>query len=151
MPEWLSKQRSIIDCLIEIWNTPGLLLKLNSEESLPLYFVHEPKLILECFLNYFNCNREEIDLLFYMPSIFAIKTTVDYNFLKDFYLNEISEKSSPLEKKNIFIKFLQFFKDPTFTNDHKVQVFQVLITPMISAAFNKNEYKEILCDPQVYI
>ncbi len=115
---------------------------------MPLQHIREPKLLIKCFLNYCKHHREEVDLLFYMLSIFTVRSTIDYHFLKDFYQHEVAEKYSQQERKAIFMRFLQFFRDTSFSQDQKVQALQILIIPMLTASFNKNEYKDIL-DQQV--
>lgn len=148
MPYWLgeSRNRCIIDTLVDYWNSPERMNKLNNpDENSPLYYSRESKILIKCFLNYCMNNRNEVDLLFYILSIFNVKTTIDYNtFLKDFYLNEIAEKYTSQEKQNIFLRFLQFFRDPNFTQEHKVRALRILIIPLLSSSFSKYEGPQIL-------
>jgi transformation/transcription domain-associated protein len=143
LPEWLSQNRPILDCLIDIWKSPARAQRLNNDDTLPLHFLRESKLLIKCFLNYCRNNKQEVDVLFYMLSIFTVRTTLDYSFLKDFYSHEVSESYSPQEKKAILVRFLQFFKEPTFIQEHKVQALQILIIPMLNAAFTKAEWETI--------
>jgi len=99
LPEWLSQNRPVLDCLIQIWQTAGRLSRVVDDESLPLYHVREPKLLIKCFLNYCKNHREEVDLLFYMLSIFTIRTTIDYTFLKDYYQQEVAENYSQAKRR----------------------------------------------------
>eukprot|EP01114_Cavostelium_apophysatum_P014185 TRINITY_DN3613_c0_g1_i5.p1 TRINITY_DN3613_c0_g1~~TRINITY_DN3613_c0_g1_i5.p1 ORF type:complete len:3612 (+),score=1106.25 TRINITY_DN3613_c0_g1_i5:200-11035(+) len=149
-PNWLQTpaNRPIIDALIEIWSSPGRISRLSNDDSLPLQYLTESKLLIICFLNYCSHHREKVDILFWMLSIFTTRTTIDYTFLKDFYSHDVAEKYTQEEKKAILVHFLTFFKDSTYTQDHKVQVLQVLITPMLTASFAQGEYKDCI-DPKI--
>jgi transformation/transcription domain-associated protein len=64
---------------------------LRNEETQPLSNLRESKLMVKCFLNYCKHHGDEVDVLFQMLSIFTIRTTIDYSFLKDYYLHTIAE------------------------------------------------------------
>ena len=46
-----------------------------------------------------------------MLTIFTVRTTVDYTFLRDFYHKTIAETYTPAEKKAILNRFLSFHKE----------------------------------------
>lgn len=124
--------------------------RLQSDQVLPQHYLRESKIIIKCFLNYCRAHKEEIDVLFQMLSIFTVRTTVDFSFLRDFYTHEVAEGYTPEQKKTILSRFLQFFKDSSIAQDHKVQAFQILITPLLTSAFQKKEGALIL-DPAVCV
>jgi len=53
--------------------------------------------MVKCFLDYCKHHEDEVDILFQMLSIFTIRTTIDYSFLKDFYLHTVAEVQSLLK------------------------------------------------------
>lgn len=148
MPDWLSQDqnRGILDCLVQIWRSPDRVNRLINDENVPLHQLKESKLIVKCFLNY--CihakDKEEINILFYMLSVFTLRTTIDFTFLKDFYATEVAQKYSPHEKKMVVLRFLQFFREKQFLHDHKVQALRILIIPMLSASFANCDYVDII-------
>jgi len=131
----------------------------REEEGVSLQQLRECKLVVKCFLNYCRQHPEEVDVLFRMVSIFALRTTIDYSFLKDFYQIEVAEVPNSnislhsitlnisfvqqgytlAQKKVILSRFVGFFIDPTEKQEHKVKVLQILIIPMLTASFLKKE------------
>lgn len=51
----------------------------------------EPRLLLECLLNYFNHHPNEIELLFHMLRCFTSRYIPQFHFFKEFLENEIAE------------------------------------------------------------
>jgi transformation/transcription domain-associated protein len=146
IPPWLSQNRLVMECLIDIWQSPARIARLASmtDETISLHYLNESKHLVKCFLNYCSYHREEVDVLFFMLSIFTTRTTIDFTFLRDFYSQVVAEEYSQEEKKAILHKFLHFFKEPSFTQEHKVQALQVLVIPMLKASFLQNEFKEAI-------
>ena len=56
-PQWLRENRSVLDCLIKIWNSPERKQRLAHEEQLTVPELRETKLLLTCFLS-FCCAHE---------------------------------------------------------------------------------------------
>lgn len=52
--------------------------------------VKESKRLVKCFLNYLRHDKAEVNVLFEMLSIFLVRTRIDYTFLKEFYMVEVS-------------------------------------------------------------
>lgn len=52
--------------------------------------VKESKRLVKCFLNYLRHDKAEVNVLFEMLSIFLVQTRIDYTFLKEFYMVEVS-------------------------------------------------------------
>lgn len=50
----------------------------------------ESKRLVMCFLNYLRHDKAEVNVLFEMLSIFLVQTRIDYTFLKEFYMVEVS-------------------------------------------------------------
>lgn len=50
----------------------------------------ESKRLVKCFLNYLRHDKAEVNVLFEMLSIFLVRTRIDYTFLKEFYMVEVS-------------------------------------------------------------
>ena len=143
IPEWLSQNQSVLDCLVEIWKSSARASRLTNDDNLPLHYLRESKLLIKCFLNYCRFNKQEVDVLFHMLSIFTVRSTIDYTFLREFYTIEVADSYSPQEKKSILLRFLQVFKEPTLNQEHKVQALQILVIPMLTASFAKSETETV--------
>lgn len=79
--------------------------------------VKESKWLIKCFLNYLRHDRTECNLLFDMLSIFLFPTSINFGFLKDFYIVEVCAQFI----YNIYFVFLSFpfptICSPIFTGD----------------------------------
>lgn len=53
--------------------------------------VKESKWLVKCFLNYLRHDKNEVNVLFDILSIFLFHTRIDYTFLKEFYIIEVCE------------------------------------------------------------
>ena len=56
-------------------------------------YVHwqEPRLLLECLLNYFRNHPNELELLFHMLRCFMARFIPQFQFFKDFLDNVVAE------------------------------------------------------------
>lgn len=79
-----------------------------------------------------------------MLTIFTVRTTIDYTFLKDYYHKTIAETYTPAEKKGILSRFLVFHKEAGVSVEHKVQALQVLILPLLNSIFQRGENKDVI-------
>eukprot|EP00026_Physarum_polycephalum_P000015 Phypoly_transcript_00015.p1 GENE.Phypoly_transcript_00015~~Phypoly_transcript_00015.p1 ORF type:complete len:3639 (+),score=586.09 Phypoly_transcript_00015:159-11075(+) len=149
IPDWLGQNPTVLEYLMEIWKSPARVQRLQTDQVLPQHYLRESKIIIKCFLNYCRAHKDEIDVLFQMLSIFIVRTTMDFSFLRDFYTQEIAEGYTPEQKKAILSRFLQFFRDKEVSQDHKVQAFQILITPLLTSVFQKKEESQILDPPMI--
>lgn len=52
--------------------------------------VKESKWLVKCFLNYLRHEKSELNILFDVLSIFLFHSRIDYTFLKEFYIIEVS-------------------------------------------------------------
>jgi hypothetical protein len=50
----------------------------------------ESKRLIKCFLNYLRHDRTEVGALFDMLSIFLYRSRIDYSFLREFYVIEVT-------------------------------------------------------------
>ena len=50
----------------------------------------ESKRLIKCFLNYLRHDRTEVGALFDMLSIFLYRSRIDYSFVKEFYVIEVT-------------------------------------------------------------
>ncbi|EGC36462.1 hypothetical protein DICPUDRAFT_151088 [Dictyostelium purpureum] len=136
LPNWLPENRKVLDILIEYWRILSHLLQNTANPAdITNQTLKETKILVKCFIQYCRAHKEETDLYFYMLSVLSVKSYMDFNFLRDFYQNELIVQSSIEQKKKIITTFLIFFKDHTIPSDNKVQAIQNLINPILTAYF----------------
>lgn len=51
--------------------------------------VKESKWLVKCFLNYLRHDKNEVNVLFDILTIFLFHSRIDYTFLKEFYIIEV--------------------------------------------------------------
>ena len=93
-----------------MWRSSDRQARLSQEEHLPIEQLKESKLIVKCFLQYCAEDKQEINVLFDMLTIFSVRTLADFTFLKEFYKQVASQYSSS-RKRDILNRFLEIFKD----------------------------------------
>ncbi|KAL6959953.1 non-specific serine,threonine protein kinase [Sarracenia purpurea var. burkii] len=144
MPEWLQSNRIVFDTLVLLWKSSARMARLQKEQELNLIQVKESKWLVKCFLNYLRHDKTEVNVLFDILSIFLFRTRIDFTFLKEFYIIEVSEGYAPNMKKTLLLHFLNLFQSKQLGHDHLVVVMQMLILPMLAHAFQTGQSWEVV-------
>ncbi|CAN4078750.1 unnamed protein product [Withania somnifera] len=147
MPNWLQNNRVIFDTLVLMWKSPARISRLQNEQELNLVQVKESKWLVKCFLNYLRHDKNEIDVLFDILSIFLFRTRIDFTFLKEFYIIEVAEGYPPNMKKTLLLHFLNLFQSRQLGHDHLVVVMQMLVLPMLAHAFQNGQTWDVVDSP----
>ncbi|GMI76972.1 hypothetical protein like AT2G17930 [Hibiscus trionum] len=148
IPGWLQSSRPVFDTLVLLWKSPARISRLQNEQELNLVQVKESKWLVKCFLNYLRHDKNEINVLFDILSIFLFHSRIDYTFLKEFYVIEVAECYPPNMKKALLLHFLNLFQSKQLGHDHLVVVMQMLILPMLAHAFQNGQSWEVV-DPGI--
>jgi len=146
MPDWLSHNPDVLHTLMAVWESPERKERFAHEETMALEQISESKLLIKCFLIYCRhhaaegtLGKHQVGLLFTMLSIFSEHTLINYTFLKDFYLNEVSKSYPPAHKIACIRHFLFFFQQQSTPQEDKVQALQLILLPMLTSSFEKEE------------
>ncbi|KAL1520613.1 hypothetical protein AB1Y20_022187 [Prymnesium parvum] len=146
MPDWLSHNPDVLHTLMAVWEFPERKERFAHEETMALEQISESKLLIKCFLIYCRhhaaegtLGKHQVGLLFTMLSIFSEHTLINYTFLKDFYLNEVSKSYPPAHKIACIRHFLFFFQQQSTPQEDKVQALQLILLPMLTSSFEKEE------------
>ncbi|KAG2376186.1 uncharacterized protein HKW66_Vig0156600 [Vigna angularis] len=148
IPGWLQSNRSVFDTLVLVWKSPARISRLQKEQELNLVQVKESKWLVKCFLNYLRHDKNEVNVLFDILTIFLFHSRIDYTFLKEFYIIEVAEGYPPGMKKALLLHFLSLFQSKQLGHDHLVTVMQMLILPMLAHAFQNGQSWEVV-DPGI--
>ncbi|KAH7432383.1 hypothetical protein KP509_07G020000 [Ceratopteris richardii] len=143
LPDWLVNNRPVFDALVHVWQSPARQARLRNEQNLPLGQVKETKHLVKCFLNYLRHENDEVGVLFDLLSVFLVRTRIDYTFLKEFYIIEVSECYSAQKKKAVLVHFLHLFQNKGLSQEHLVVAMQMLILPMLVHAFKNHNFDVI--------
>ncbi|XP_057469291.1 transcription-associated protein 1-like [Actinidia eriantha] len=144
IPGWLQSNHIVFDTLVLLWKSPARMSRLQNEQELNIMQVKESKWLVKCFLNYLRHVKTEVNVLFDILSIFLFRTRIDFTFLKEFYIIEVSEGYAPNMKKTLLLHFLNLFQSNQLGHDHLVVVMQMLILPMLAHAFQTGQSWEVV-------
>lgn len=131
-PEWLSKNRDVVNRLLEHWKAPSRIERLSREEKVPLERVQESQIMSEIFIRYSRQSPEETEVLFALLLVFSVRTLCDFTFVKDFFLNIVAKSYSASTRRAIMSHFLTFFADQGVPQERKVHALQLIVIPMLS-------------------
>ncbi|KAH9611581.1 hypothetical protein KSS87_004438 [Heliosperma pusillum] len=148
MPCWLQNNRNMFDTLVVVWKSPARISRLHKEQELNLVQVKESKWLVKCFLNYLRHDKNEVNVLFDILSIFLYHTRIDFTFLKEFYIIEVAEGYPPNLKKTLLVHFLDIFQSKLLSHDHLVVIMQMLVLPTLAHAFQNGQSWEVV-DPSI--
>ncbi|KAK8653078.1 hypothetical protein V6N13_127093 [Hibiscus sabdariffa] len=148
IPGWLQSNRLVFDTLVLVWKSPARISRLQNEQELNLVQVKESKWLVKCFLNYLRHDKNEVNVLFDILSIFLFHSRIDYTFLKEFYIIEVSEGYQPNMKRALLSHFLNLFQSKQLGHDHLVVVMQMLILPMLAHSFQNGQSWDVV-DPSI--
>ncbi|XP_048601036.1 transformation/transcription domain-associated protein [Brassica napus] len=148
IPSWLQSNRTVFDALALLWKSHGRTARLQNEQELNLVQVKESKWLVKCFLNYLRYEKSEMKILFDVLSIFLLRSRIDYDFLREFYIIEVAEEYPSNLKRALVLHFLNLFHSKKLGNDHLVQAMQMLILPMLTYAFQNGQTWEVI-DPNI--
>ncbi|XVF59767.1 hypothetical protein PTKIN_Ptkin07bG0302500 [Pterospermum kingtungense] len=144
IPGWLQSNRLVFNTLVLVWKSPMRISRLQNEQELNLVQVKESKWLVKCFLNYLRHDKNEVNVLFDILSIFLFHSRIDYTFLKEFYIIEVAEGYPPNMKRALLLHFLNLFQSKQLGHDHMVVVMQMLILPMLAHSFQNGQSWEVV-------
>ncbi|ORX76848.1 FAT-domain-containing protein [Anaeromyces robustus] len=147
--DWLVQNNSIIEKVLEVWESPYITSNINKEEVLSYSRLQENIYILEILINY--CVNKSLDnsdyyikIIFSMIRAFCYSSIIDYDLLKQFLWEDVALKYTDQQKKIILNKFLDLFSDSNTSQIMKIQTFKYLINPMLYVSFTKCDNSNII-------
>lgn len=99
--------------------------------------------ILKIFVQYCKNNRKEIKIIFDILPIFTLRHSTDFSFLHKFYRYYIPENYTADEKRDIFLHFLEYIKNPNIPIETKANASYILIYPMMLKCFKNNKARDM--------
>lgn len=145
-PDWLAKQKPVLDCLLAIWRSQGRVERMKKEETHGVIALRESQYLMEIFIAYLRTVPSEVDLIFELVTIFAQESVIDCFFLKKFFLDEVALKYTSAQKRAILDKSLNRFGDVLLSPTVKMMTLRHVVNPMllVSVTSGPSEYIELL-------
>lgn len=147
-PDWLSKQRAIMDELLKSWNSEERERNMEDNSKLALSATMETKHLAKCFLSIVKNDRSQVHILFQMMQVLCKRSSVGFTFISEFIKNEVVDAYTPTERKAVLKQFLvefngQMEKSPDDRDpDHLTCALKVMVNPMLKKSLVEGDASE---------
>ena len=121
----------IIKSLLEVWDSKQRINRLLREETLPIHYVDETRLLVLCLLTYSKQHREDVQVIWKLLSAFRIRSLVDLTFLADYLDVDLNATYSIAEKRRLLREILKYVDSATTSASSKSRAVKHVIRPMI--------------------
>ena len=142
-PEWLKSQPAILKVLEERWNSASIIERRRNEEKLNVYQLKESKWLAKALISHCkNSGGESFGTLLNLLSVFKFPSRIDYTFLRQFVLTEVTEVYTVEDKQKATAVFTEAFKECFGKDggDHLTLTYAVeyAILPMLEAGYTQH-------------
>jgi hypothetical protein len=138
-PGWIATQRPVYAVALQIWQSGERLERLRREETLQVDQLQESNLLARIILAYCSVHHEELDGLFALLSIFALRTLRDFRFVRQFLCETVAKTYPIAYRKQIVERFLECYLDPAVSDEVKRYALLYLVIPVLRTAFRAGE------------
>ena len=121
----------ISKCLLDVWDSKQRIGRLLREETLPIHYVDETRLLVLCLLTYSKQHRDDVHVMWKLLSAFRIRSLVDLTFLADYLDVDVNATYSVAEKRRLLRDILKYIDSSTTSASSKSRAFKHVIRPMI--------------------
>ncbi|KAG1661730.1 Transformation/transcription domain-associated protein [Nymphon striatum] len=146
--KWLSNQNHLVACIRNVWiNKEYQESHMKPDLSSKNYYFNEPKLMVQCMLNFFKNHPKEIDLLFELLRALSGKFVCNFHFLRSFFERTVAQNYTIEWKRLAFFKFVEVFHNQTFPQELKGYILQYILIPSFTVAFERGENEKLIGGP----
>ncbi|XP_067013941.2 transformation/transcription domain-associated protein [Anabrus simplex] len=145
--QWLSSQHMLIKALRTIWCDDNYLDPHKKLEGMEYTHWKEPKLLVRILLHYFCHHPNDIDLLFQLLRALCDRYIPDFQFLRDFLENTVSQNYTVEWKRSAFFLFVNQFQNPTMSQELKAKIMQLILIPCFAVSFERGEGERLIGGP----
>ena len=158
-PSWIANQQHLIETIRSLWDNEATYQEKHRKgDGIDYSQWKEPKLIVKILLEYFKHHQDDhIALLFDCLRALCGRFLTDFQFLKDFLENEVSQKYSVEWKRAAFFEFMNLWRLPEtdngtgeysrLTQDLKAKILQYILIPCFSWSFDHGEGDKLIGSP----
>ncbi|XP_038044323.1 transformation/transcription domain-associated protein-like isoform X2 [Patiria miniata] len=145
-PAWLPQKSVLFGHLRRIWISDAFQDQ-HHTDNVGVAHWNEPKMIVECLLNYAEHHPSNVELLFQLLRVFTNRYLPNFQFLRDYLEETVAQGYSVEQKRHVFFKFVELFHEKTFPQELKAKALQFVIIPMFAASFDKGEGEKLIGGP----
>ncbi|KAJ7498882.1 hypothetical protein FB451DRAFT_1427318, partial [Mycena latifolia] len=143
MPAWISENGFVIDALLELWHseTP------QSERSADIMpqLIERHNVMLAIFKTVLT-TTSRIDLVFEIVAIYTRNLGMDLVRTTRFLYKHVALSDDVLFQRNVLMRFLAWFDDPSYTWSHKMFFIRYVVTPTLLVQAHRPDTKDQLLD-----
>lgn len=111
----MSNQNQLVACVRNVWiNKEYQESHIKPDMSAKNYYFQEPKLMVQCMLNFFKNHPKEIDLLFQLLRALSGHFVCNFHFLRSFLDQTVAQNYTIEWKRLAFFKFVDAFHNKAF-------------------------------------
>ncbi|KAJ7507855.1 hypothetical protein B0H11DRAFT_2271401 [Mycena galericulata] len=143
VPSWMTENGYVIDALLELWHseTP------QSEQSAEIVpqIIERHNIMLSIFKAVL-ANSPRIDLVFEIVAVYTRNLGMDLVRTTRFLYKHVALSNNVLFQRNVLMRFLAWFDDPSITWSHKMFFIRYVVTPTVLVQAHQPETKDQLLD-----
>ncbi|KAF7789373.1 hypothetical protein EIP86_000317 [Pleurotus ostreatoroseus] len=125
-PSWLTSDGRVLDAVVTLWRiNPSL----TANTGTPQNDVNQKYgLMLNIFMRALE-HSPRIDLLFEIVALFARDLQMELIPVSQFLYRHVALNPSLTYRRNVLMRFMTWFQDPTYHWSHKTYAFRYIVTP----------------------
>lgn len=144
---WLFEHEYVIDALLPLWH---IQLQYSSGTCPDAPAVHSRQITL--MRSIFTRALEQtprIDLLFDIVVIYTHASVVDVSGLTNFLYRHVAMSRSDSYRRNVLMRFLTWFENPSPSWTHKTVLIRYIINPLLHVTFSRKEETGHIVDSDI--
>ena len=145
--QWLPTQTQLVEAMKQIWCNNEYQALHKNVENVDFCHWKEPKLVVKILLHYFKHDPNDIDLLFQLLRAFCERFIPDFQFLRDFLENTVTQDYTVEWKRIAFFRFVEHFPTNNMSQELKAKVLQYIIIPCFATSFERGEGMKLVGGP----
>lgn len=129
-PTWIADNEYVIDALLNMWYSGFAQPEQATTAMDPMEFTQKYSLILSIFIKALE-QSPRIDLLFDIAVLYTRNSTMDFTRTTQFLYNHVALSSDLVYQRNVLMRFLTWFSDPSHSWSHKAYFIRYVVTPTL--------------------
>ncbi|KAJ7781199.1 hypothetical protein B0H16DRAFT_1671541 [Mycena metata] len=143
IPSWMSENGYVMDTLLDLWHKEEPQSE-RSDELVP-QDIERQNIMLSIFKAVLSTSPR-IDLVFEIVAIYTRNLGMDLVRTTRFLYKHVALSNDVLYQRNVLMRFLAWFDDPSYTPAHKMFFIRYVVTPTLLVEAHRPETKDRLLD-----
>jgi len=143
LPAWIAENSFAIDAVLEVWHS-----EVPQPEQIAVVVpevIQHHTIILDIFVEALK-QSPRIDLIFDMVSIFTRNLGMNLVATTHFLYQHVALNEDIFLRRNILMRFLTWFRDPSYSWSHKAYFIRYVVTPILVVHAARSDSHEQLLD-----